>query len=128
VRVWLAGEIALAEFTGIRPDFTNKFYGDGGTDSYINLMVDGLKTKKTINIKTSKKPYNLVAEPNRNKADIYMLAHYFPETKRARIIGWQWSKIIHQCPTKKLDERGVDLHIMPFHQLRDLQILKDKMT
>lgn len=128
VRVWLAGEIALAEFTGVKPDFENKFYGDGGTDSFINLMLNGVKTKITINVKTSKKPYNLVAEPKRNKADIYMLAHYFPETERARIMGWQWSKIIHQCPTQKLDERGVELHVMPFYKLRDLQILREKMV
>ena len=128
VRVWLAGEIALAEFTGVIPDFRSKYHGDGGTDSYIDIVINNAMKRKTINVKTSKKPYNLVAEPGRSKADIYMLAHYFSETRRARIIGWQWSQIIHQCPTKKLTDDGVPLHVMPFHELRDIRVLSDKMV
>lgn len=30
VRVWMAGEIALGEFTGVMPSFESKIYGDGG--------------------------------------------------------------------------------------------------
>ena len=123
VRVWLAGEIALSEFTKVLPVFESKFYGDGGEDSHI--FIEGKRF--TINVKTSKKPYNLVAEPNRNKADIYCLARYFAETDRAMLLGWQWSSVIHKAPIKKLNEVGVDLHTLPQHELRDMEILARKM-
>lgn len=123
VRVWMAGEIALGEFTGVMPSFESKIYGDGGEDSHITI--DG--KRYTINVKTSKKPYNLVAEPNRNKADIYCLARYFPETDRAMLLGWQWAKIIYRGPLRKLTDNGVYLHVLPMCELRDMQILQNKM-
>lgn len=124
VRVWLAGEIALAEFTGIKPDFTSKFNGDGGTDSVLQFK-DGSRYR--VNVKTSKKPYNLVAEPNRSRADIYMLAQYFPETKKASIIGWQWASVVYKKPKRTLSLNGVPLHCLPIDELRDIRILKEKM-
>jgi hypothetical protein len=124
VRVWLAGEIALADFTGVKPDFTSKLKGDGGTDSVITFK-DG--STWTVNVKTSKKPYNLLAEPNRSRADIYMLAQYFPETRRASLLGWHWGSVIYNKPTRTLNLNGKPLHCLPIEELRDLRILKEKM-
>jgi hypothetical protein len=123
VRVWIAGEIALGEFTRNLPSFESKFFGDGGEDSFV--MIEG--RRYTINVKTSKKPYNLVAEPKRNKADIYCLARYFVETDRAVLLGWQWGSILHKTEPRKLADNGVPLHTLPQHELRDMQILQEKI-
>lgn len=129
VRVWLSGEIALSELTGITPDFRGKFNGDGGVDSYIDLKINNEIKRMTINIKTSKKPYNLIAEEKRNRADIYILAQYFPETKRSNLLGWEFGVKVYKSDMVKIkipngykEFRGI-----PLHELRDIQILKDKI-
>jgi hypothetical protein len=130
VKVWLSGEIALAELTGIVPDFCNKFNGDGGVDSHFILNINENKKRMTINIKTSKKPYNLLAEDKRNKADIYILAHYFPETKRSNLLGWEFGSVLYKAPFIDIPVKdGVkQFHAIPLHKLRDIQILKDRMV
>jgi hypothetical protein len=130
VDVWMAGEIALSELTGIVPDFSKaKPNGDGGVDSYININVKGETRRMTINIKTSKKPYNLIAEDNRNKADIYILAQYFPETKRANLLGWEFGSKLYKAAMVKIPVKDgyKEFHGIALHELRDIQILRDKM-
>lgn len=130
VRVWLAGEIALAELTGVTPDFFNKFNGDGGVDSYFDLRINDVIKKMTINVKTSKKPYNLIAEDKRNKADIYILAQFFPETKRANLLGWEFGSVLYKAPMIdiKIKEGTKPFHAIPLHKLRDIEVLKQRMV
>lgn len=130
VKVWLAGEIALAGLTGIQPDFCNKLYGDGGVDSYFDLEINGGVKRMTINIKTSKKPYNLIAEDKRNKADIYILAQYFPETRRANLLGWEFGSVLYKAPMMdiKIKEGTKPFHAIPLHNLRDIEVLKKRMV
>lgn len=131
VDVWMAGEIALSELTGIVPDFSKtKPNGDGGVDSYIDLNIDGSVRRMTINIKTSKKPYNLIAEDKRNKADIYILAQYFPETKRANLLGWEFGSKLYKAEMVQIKTKNgyKEFHGIPMHELRDIQVLRNKMA
>lgn len=117
--IGLAGEDALAEFCGGEVDITPRPNGDGGTDCHIALFF-------TVDVKTSRRGIDLLVEAGKVRADIYVAAKY--ENGRARLLGWEWGKVVAQVPPYDVCGRGVISHCIPLSKLRPMSELKVRLT
>ena len=109
--IGLSGEVAFAKETGYPLDLRTKPAGDDGVDFYTSLG--------TVDVKTSRKPYFLLVEKGKVKADIYVLAQYDDETKSARLLGWEYGKDMKDLPVRDFGF-GVINHYKEVRSLRDI--------
>ena len=118
-RVGLSGEFLFGEFTGLWPDTKTRPGGDNGIDFTVLLRF-------TVDVKTARKPYHLIHENGKAFADIFVLAEYNDETGKARLLGWEWGKVLEKAPTKDFGY-GVVNHYIPANKLRPMADLKARL-
>jgi hypothetical protein len=117
--IGLAGETAFGRFANKMPDLERKLGGDKGVDFIIPL-------KFSVDVKTARKATHLLHEEGKNFADIYVLAEYDSETKQARLIGWEWGKILKKAPVKDFGY-GVVNHYIEAANLKPISELKERL-
>lgn len=116
--VGLMGELALSQLTGLAPDLAVKPGGDGGTDSHLYL-------RYTVDVKTARKPYNLIHEQGKSFADIFVLARYVNDATPAELLGWEWGARLMVAPVRDFGY-GVMSHYIPAGMLRPIGELSDR--
>lgn len=112
--IGLAGEAAFAELFGLPVDLTARPSGDNG--------VDFSTSAGTVDVKTYRKPYNLLLEVGKRHADILVLAGY--DGEKARLIGWEYSRVLLACPVRDFGY-GIRNHYKAAHSLRKLAELRE---
>jgi hypothetical protein len=112
--VGLAGEVALAAYLGLAVDLSERPAGDGGVDATSPLG--------SIDVKTARKPYHLLVEQGKVRADFYVLAGYFDDVERADLIGWASRGAILIAPTRNFGY-GVTSHYIPATRLKPMKLL-----
>lgn len=117
-RLGLAGEYQFAREFGFSVDEELRPEGDGGKD-----FPSGLGS---IDVKTARKAFNLIVEENHVKSDIYVLAQYFDETDKAKLLGWAYKKEVLAAPKKDFGY-GVINHYIPKEKLYEMSTLKKKL-
>lgn len=117
--VGIAGEFAFGEFCGLWPDTSLKPKGDGGVDFTVPLNF-------TVDVKTGRKPFNLIHEEGKPFVDIYVLAKFDDETKEASLLGWEWGHVLKKAPTKDFGY-GVINHYISVEKLRPMEELKRRI-
>lgn len=80
-----------------------------------------------MDVKTCRKPYNLIHETGKSWADIYVLAKYDDETGASELLGWEWGSILKRAPTKDFGY-GVVSHYIPAGQLRSMGDMAARLT
>jgi hypothetical protein len=90
--IGICGEAAFSAATGIPIDLTSRVDGDKG--------IDFTTPVGTVDVKTARKPYYLAVEQGKVIADIYVLAQYDDETRRARLLGWEYGSAFRNLPTR----------------------------
>ena len=118
-RLGLAGEYQFAKEFGFNVDEELRPEGDGGKD-----FPSGLGS---IDVKTARKAFNLIVEEDHVKSDIYVLAQYFDETDRAKLLGWAYKKEVLAAPKKDFGY-GVINHYIPKEKLYKMSTLKKKLS
>jgi len=118
-QVGMSGEFAFGEFSGLWPDTRLLSGGDDGVDFRIQLSF-------TVDVKTGRKPKNLIHEQGKPFADIFVLAKYDDETGRSELIGWEWGAKLRAAPVRDFGY-GVLNHYIPAEQLKGMSELRKRM-
>ena len=118
--VGLVGEAKFGVVCNQMPDLERKLDGDGGIDFVVPL-------KFSVDVKTFRKPYHLLVESGKVAADIYVLAGYDDDTKKATLLGWEWGAIIKRTPVKEFNGNGVINHYIHASKLRPMIELTKRM-
>lgn len=92
-KVGLAGEFAFGEFSGLWPDTRELVGGDNGVDFTMPLRF-------TVDVKTFRKPINLIHEEGKSFADIFVLAKYIEEWGKGELLGWEWGARLKSAPIR----------------------------
>jgi hypothetical protein len=117
--VGMAGEFAFGEFCGLWPDTSLSRNGDGGHDFTVPLMF-------RVDVKTFRLPRCLLVEVGKPICDIYVLAGYDDETRKAELLGWEWGATVAKAPTHDFG-RGVVSHYIPADELRNMSELQRRI-
>lgn len=117
--VGLAGEFAFGEFSGLWPDTSLHPSGDNGIDFRVPLVF-------TVDVKTARKPLNLIHEEGKPFVDIYVLAGFDDDTRKAWLIGWEWGSVLKNAPTGDFGH-GVINHFIAAEQLRTMDELSARL-
>jgi hypothetical protein len=112
--VGLAGEVAFAQAYNAPMDLRSVATGDKGVDFY---TIAG-----TVDVKTARKPFNLIVEEGKVVADIYVLARYHDQTKKAELLGWEYGQNIKKWSIKDFGY-GIRNHYKSASQLRKMSEL-----
>lgn len=112
--VGLAGEVAFAKEYNLPLDLRSIASGDKGVDFYTPLG--------TVDVKTARKPFNMIVEERKVLADIYVLAKYDDQTKTAQLIGWELGSELKKCPVKDFGY-GIRNHYKSARELRKMHEL-----
>lgn len=124
--VGLRGEDVLARTFGVKVDMSRRLDGDNGVDIWINLSVGGEIRKYPIDIKTARKPFNLIVEQGKVKrGTIYILAGYNDRDDDASLIGWEWSRTVSLAPIKDFGY-GILNHYINRAKLRRIKELLER--
>jgi len=119
-KVGIVGEFAFGEFCGLWPDTTLKPGGDNGIDFFVPLIF-------TVDVKTARKPFNLIHEQGKPFADIYVLAKYDDsDDGKAELLGWAWGATLQSAPVKDFGH-GVINHYIPAGELKSMDALKRRL-
>lgn len=118
--VGLAGETAFGMLTGKMPDLERRLEGDAGIDFIIPMRF-------SVDVKTARKAYHLIHEKGKKFADIYVLAEYDDETKKARLIGWEWGRTLQKAPVKDFGY-GIENHYIPASKLKPMDELTERLV
>lgn len=118
-RIGLVGEYQFAKEFGFEVDEELRPEGDGGKDFPSKLG--------SIDVKTARKAFNLIVEENHVKSDIYVLAQYYDQNNKARLLGWAYKKEVLAAPTKDFGY-GVINHYIPKEKLYKMTSLKRKLN
>lgn len=110
------GEWEFAREFGLPIDIWPRAHGDGGIDFNINGL--------TIDVKTSKTPFNLLREANRHHARVLVLAGYDETNDIITFPGWELDEIMVLQPTKTFGH-GILNHYKPASLLRPMEELKE---
>ena len=110
--VGVAGERAFAKTFDLPLDGQMRPSGDGGVDF---MLPNGL----TVDVKTFRRPLNLLREAGREEAEILVLAGYDDSTGNAELIGWEWDHELVTCPTRDFGH-GILNHYKPAEELRPI--------
>ncbi len=113
----MAGEFAFSQFSGLPVDLARRPGGDGGKDGHIFLGY-------SYDIKSAKKPGNLIHEQGKPFADIFVLAKY--ENGAAVLLGWEWGHVLQRAPVKDFGY-GVINHYIPAEKMRPMDSLRARM-
>jgi len=117
--IGLLGEAKFGELTGLMPDLERKLSGDNGVDFVVPL-------KFTVDVKTARKAFHLIHEEGKAVADIYVLAAYDDNTKKTKLIGWEWGAVLQRAPVKDFGY-GIKNHYIPADQLRPMSQLQKRI-
>lgn len=117
--VGIAGELELSQLTGLAPDLSIRPGGDGGRDNCLYL-------RYSVDVKTARKPYNLIHEEGKQFADIFILGRYSDDTGKVELLGWEWGKTLARAPTKDFGY-GVINHYISAEELRDIGELRARV-
>lgn len=117
--IGLAGEFQWGQLTGFAMDMSRRPGGDGGVDNFIYL-------RYSVDVKTARKPYNLIHEQGKPFADIFVLAEYSDETEQATLLSWEWGRVLARAPVKDFGH-GVLNHYIPATELQALDALTSRM-
>ena len=117
--IGLLGEATFADEFNLEVDWSIYETGDKGIDFYT--------PNATIDVKTYRKPYNLLIEVGRGiHADIYVLVAYLEEIDECKLIGWQWGSNVRYCKTKDFGY-GVMNYYCPASDLYPMDHLHDAL-
>lgn len=122
--IGVKGEKAWEYLTGCEMDTSDRI--DGDMDDFTNLfIIDGCPQFYTIDVKTARKPYNLLVKVSEiNKpVDIYVLARYTDVTDTIDFLGWQWRTVMAHQPIKTFIL--VPSYYMHASKLQDIKKLLD---
>lgn|SRR5258708_11901480 len=108
--VGVLGELAFAQIAGLEIDSNTYKGGDNGVDFVVPLTID---------VKTARKPFNLIVEEGKVKSLIYIL---YGMVDKPYPVGWEWGINIKNAPTKDFGY-GVINHYIPAQQLKPVNEL-----
>ena len=116
--VGLLGEFYFSLLFKLPFDLVKRPSGDRGVDFKLN--------KFTIDVKTYRKPYNLLHEKDKKHADILVLAGYKDDT--IKFYGWEYAKEMLKCPAKDFGYGVVNhyKHASKLHNMEELKKLLNK--
>ena len=114
--VGVSGEAIFAKYFGLKINDDIKPEGDDGIDFLLGLNF-------SVDVKTARKPYNLLLEVGKPVADIYVLADF--NDGDPYLLGWQWGIILSQAPSKDFGD-GVINHFIPVEELRSMNELLNR--
>ena len=114
--VGVSGETIFAKYFGLKINDDIKPEGDDGIDFLLGLNF-------SVDVKTARKPYNLLLEVGKPVADIYVLADF--NDGDPYLLGWQWGIILSQAPSKDFGY-GVINHYIPVEELRSMNELLNR--
>ena len=114
--VGVSGETIFAKYFGLKINDDIKPEGDDGIDFLLGLNF-------SVDVKTARKPYNLLLEVGKPVADIYVLADF--NDGDPYLLGWEWGKNLSQAPSKDFGY-GVINHYIPVEELRSMNELLNR--
>ena len=114
--VGVSGETIFAKYFGLKMNDDIKPEGDEGIDFLLGLNF-------SVDVKTARKPYNLLLEVGKPVADIYVLADF--NDGDPYLLGWHWGIILSQAPSKDFGY-GVINHYIPVEELRSMNELLNR--
>ena len=114
--VGVSGEAIFAKYFGLKMNDDIKPEGDDGVDFLLGLNF-------TVDVKTARKPYNLLLEVGKPVADIYVLADF--NDGDPYLLGWEWGKSLENAPSKDFGY-GVINHYIPADKLRSMNELLNR--
>ena len=117
--VGMAGELAFGKAVGLMPDFEPRIGGDNGIDFILPLVL-------TVDVKTFRRPGNLIHEVGKPFADLFVLAGYRDEDGSAELIGWATGSDLRKAPTRDFGHEVIS-HYIPAKDLRPMSQLLGKM-
>jgi hypothetical protein len=107
----VCGEVALYELFGSSKKPEGRLiYGDNGIDFRVRMLDrDNQRiTEHTVDVKCAEYPKYLWVKPP-PRADVYVLARYSPQTRRAVCIKWCWGIDVAAAPITT-DKNGIRHH------------------
>lgn len=113
--VGVKGEYALAVRFGLSLE-SIKAVRVGG-DGHIDFNVAGY----SIDVKTARKPYNLLVEVGVPVADLIVLGRY-TEGCSVDLVGWEYSQTMLLCPTKDFGY-GINNYFLSASNIRPMKTL-----
>ena len=111
--VGILGEAEFAFRTGLPFDVGERPAGDNRVDFFTELG--------TIDVKTARKPYNLLREVGKHHAEILVLAGVVPNGW-AKLIGWEYDSVITNAPFKDFGYSILN-HYIPAENLKAPELL-----
>jgi Holliday junction resolvase len=121
--VGMAGERELARVLQQAPDLALRPGGDGGSDHRVWIRTDQGERIVRVDVKTSRKPRNLLVGQGKVRADIYVQAGYFDASQHAVLLGWEWADRVRLAPLYRPKNRNN--HAIAVNRLRPIVDLLD---
>jgi hypothetical protein len=124
--VGVVGEVALREFFGLM-EHPKAAGGDGGIDASVDMVArDGKLRRLNLDVKTYINPINLWVDEGKARADVYVLAQYFPKKPgplrlRAECIKWHWGEEMRSSPITIKGKRHHEIHSSKCINIDDLR-------
>jgi hypothetical protein len=121
-----AGEISLGHRYSFKIDDAIKPQGDGHVDFRVIINYKGKTREVTIDVKTARKPYNLLVKEWElpHCADILVLAKY-NDDGTVDFLGWAGKKDMAKCPVKVFSSLGIRNYYKPCSELRKMSELDE---
>jgi hypothetical protein len=117
--IGLLGEYQFAVEFGFDVDEELRPEGDRGKDFISPLG--------KIDVKTARKAYNLIVEVGKVDSDIFVLAQYFDESDKVKLLGWATREEVLDAPSKDFGY-GIINHYIPKRGLKPISELKDALV
>ena len=117
--VGLVGEAEFSRVAQMPMDLTRRPGGDGRVDFVVPLRF-------TVDVKTFRNPGNLIQEIGKVSADIYVLAKYHDDSRRAELLGWEWGSALVKAPTRDFGY-GIVTHYIAREELRPMSSLLERI-
>lgn len=117
--IGLLGEVEFARQTGVMLDLDRRLDGDRGVDFIVPVRL-------SVDVKTARKPGNLIHEQGKPFADIYVLAGYDDNLSKAYLIGWEFGTSLKKSPVRDFGY-GIMSHYIPASELRPMGSLVDRV-
>lgn len=121
-RVGLRGEEEFSRLTGLPLDTEPRPGGDGGRDFRVPSM-----RAFTVDVKTARKPYNLIVEQGKVDADVYVLARYADADNSVEFLGWAYASEVLRCAVRDFGH-GVMNHYRPAGELHKMPRLLEEIA
>lgn len=120
--VGLVGEAEFARVFNLPMDLNRRPGGDRGIDFVVPLGF-------TTDVKTFRKPIHLLVEYGKVVADIYVLAGYSDELRKAHLLGWEYGANVLKAPHKPwvCDGGTIDSHYIHRDVLKKMPELERRL-